>query len=306
MTDNPHRTPALPENSLLARHLYLTKGLLLLLGTLLLGLFICGFVSAGWSALTGADSRDTLLLTAASQALLAFILPAIVTMRIMGADFAARMGMTYGFTIRALVLLTVVFVVSMPMMEQLVWWNEHIEIPGHLGEVLRQMEETNGSVGRRMLDTISFGGMLSGVLVVGILTGIAEELFFRGAMQRMMVSAGIRPYMAIWVTAVIFSVMHFQFYGLLPRILMGAWFGYIFYKTRSIWASATAHALNNSAVVVTAWLGNRGIISVDDETFGATVSGFPWPAVISAVITGIVLWRLGKFFVPALRKCPKD
>jgi uncharacterized protein len=55
---------------------------------------------------------------------------------------------------------------------------------------------------------------------------------------------------AVWLTAIVFSVIHFQFYGFLPRVLLGALLGYLVIWTGSIWASILAHFANNALAFV--------------------------------------------------------
>lgn len=285
----------------LAHNFGIAKGLLILLGTLLCGLFITGLASQAIIACCGAGTRLSLLLTAATQCVLAFMIPSVVTMRCLGSDPLRRMCATRGATPKALLGVAAVCVAAMPALDQVIYWNEHMSFPSSMAgleQTLREMEELNASVGRRLMDTTSFGGMFGGVMVMGVLTGISEEFFFRGGMQRILTLNGVNRHVAIWVTAFVFSAIHFQFYGFVPRLLMGAWFGYLLVWTRSVWCSAFAHALNNSVVVVATWLSLRGIVSADVDMFGVTVGSFPWPALVSAAATAALVILRRKIFNP--------
>ena len=77
------------------------------------------------------------------------------------------------------------------------------------------------------------------------------------------------PHLAIWITAIIFSAIHLQFYGFIPRMLLGALLGYLFYWSGNLWLSILAHFVNNGFAVVVAYLINSNIISEDAETIGA-------------------------------------
>lgn len=82
-------------------------------------------------------------------------------------------------------------------------------------------------------------------LVFALLPAIAEELMYRGVIQ----PAIVHRWGAAWgigVTAALFSLLHMEPAGLVPRVLMGVWFGYLAWRTRSLWASTWAHALNNT------------------------------------------------------------
>jgi membrane protease YdiL (CAAX protease family) len=82
-------------------------------------------------------------------------------------------------------------------------------------------------------------------LVLAALPAIAEELMYRGMIQPA-IAQRWGPVWGIGVTAVLFSSSHMEPAGFVPRVLMGAWFGYLAWRTRSLWASTWAHALNNT------------------------------------------------------------
>jgi hypothetical protein len=77
---------------------------------------------------------------------------------------------------------------------------------------------------------------------------------------------------AIWITAFIFSTMHFQFYGFIPRLLLGAFFGYLAFWSRSLWLPIFAHTLNNSMVVISTWLIKQNTNAIDVNKIGANFS----------------------------------
>jgi len=86
---------------------------------------------------------------------------------------------------------------------------------------------------------------------------------------------------AIWVTAFIFSAIHVQFYGFLPRILLGAAFGYMAVWSGSLWLPILAHFINNAVGVIAFYIVRKQSITFDIENVGAENS-----------------WYLGLIFVP--------
>jgi membrane protease YdiL (CAAX protease family) len=91
--------------------------------------------------------------------------------------------------------------------------------------------------------------------------------------------------------------MHFQFFGFIPRMLLGALFGYLYYWTGSLWVSAFAHALNNSMAVITAWLDNNGYMSCDLDSIGVATGSFPYMALISLMVTVLLLVNHKRLFL---------
>lgn len=79
---------------------------------------------------------------------------------------------------------------------------------------------------------------------------ITEEFFFRGALQRLIGKWNPNPHFVIWNAAILFSAFHLQFYGFIPRMLLGAYLGYLLLWTRSIWIPVFAHFINNATAVI--------------------------------------------------------
>ena len=87
--------------------------------------------------------------------------------------------------------------------------------------------------------------------------------------------------------------MHFQFYGFVPRMLLGAYFGYLLIATKSLWVPILAHAWNNTLVVLSTYFIENGIMSDEFENIG-TAGHSLWLAPISAIATAIAIAFLVK------------
>lgn len=83
------------------------------------------------------------------------------------------------------------------------------------------------------------------LLVIAILPGIGEELLFRGIIQNEFIQVTRNPHFAVWITAFLFSAVHLQFYGLIPRMLLGVVLGYLYLWSGSLTISMLVHFLNN-------------------------------------------------------------
>ena len=116
--------------------------------------------------------------------------------------------------------------------------------------ILRAAEESAGAATEQMLSASTIGQLILIIFVMGVLTGIGEELLFRGSVQRLFSENGTNVHLAIWITAFIFSAVHMLFYGLVPRMLIGAFLGYLYVWSGSLWLPIMGHALNNSVAVL--------------------------------------------------------
>ena len=134
-----------------------------------------------------------------------------------------------------------------PSINLLSYFNEQLHLPDALKMVedkFRAAEDSAGEITKKFLEVKSIGGYIFNVFLIAMLPAFGEELYFRGAMQKIF-STKYTLTTAIWVTAVIFSLFHFQMFGFIPRMLLGAMFGYLLCWTRSLWIPVTAHFINN-------------------------------------------------------------
>lgn len=249
------------------------------------------------------DFRSAFIVSSLLQSLLTFILPAWLAAFLCSDNSATYLGVSTRVSVRQFCAVAILMLIMMPVMNYIVEWNENITLPvsfSSLETLMRTWEDAAAEITEMLLADTSVWGLISGILVVGIVTGIAEETFFRAGLQKAMSSSGINHHVAIWTAASIFSILHFQFFGFVPRLLLGALFGYIYCTSSSLWVSAAAHALNNCIVVVTAWLVYRGYLNVEIETFGVTGSGAIYWLSASVLLTLLFiscLWN--KSFSPS-------
>lgn len=190
------------------------------------------------------------------QDILVFILPAILTAAMVTNRPDRLLETERRPDMRLLLYAVAVMTVSMPVMNAIVMWNESLTLPDSLHDVESWMRMTEENA-RRSVETLlggsTVGDLVVSIFLIGILAGLSEEIYFRGTMQRLLASEKLNAHSAIWITAIIFSIFHFQFFGFFPRLILGAFFGYLLYWSGSLWLPVAVHALNNTIVVVTSW-----------------------------------------------------
>jgi len=137
-------------------------------------------------------------------------------------------------------------------------WNMNVEFPEFMrgfGEWARNMEDRLMQLTELLSSYDSFGEMLVALLIIGVFPAVGEELVFRGLLQNKLQMATKNAHLAIWISAVIFGVFHMQFFGVVPRILLGALFGYIYLYSGNIWYPILAHFVNNGLAVIIMYFG---------------------------------------------------
>ena len=139
-------------------------------------------------------------------------------------------------------------------------WNQAISLPEFLAPLeawMREAENTAAQLQERFLSGTSYLDLLINIVVMAITPAICEELLFRGVIQNQLAKWLKNVHVAVWVAAIIFSAIHFQFYGFFPRMILGAALGYLLVYGKSLWLPIVAHCFNNFMAVVVAWGANK-------------------------------------------------
>ena len=198
-----------------------------------------------------------------------------------------------------------IMVCAIPAIILLADLNGRIRLPESLAGIeawMKAMEASAMALTERFLAADGIGGLLLNLGLMALLPALAEEMSFRGVLQGVL-SPQRHTHVAIWVTAFIFSAIHMQFYGFIPRMMMGALFGYVFVWTGSLWVPIVMHFINNGIAVVSyqiATFRNQAFSSPAGEdreganniadTIGAGDTW--WVGVISLVVVAFLVWIL--------------
>jgi membrane protease YdiL (CAAX protease family) len=119
---------------------------------------------------------------------------------------------------------------------------------------------------------------------VALLPALCEELAFRGGLQSAL--AGRRStFRAVWVSALAFAAFHFDPVRFPAVLLLGVAFGWLAWRTGSIWPSALAHALNNGVAVLALSLAS-------EPEAGDPTDALPAPVAAGLVVAGLGLLAL--------------
>ncbi len=160
--------------------------------------------------------------------------------------FSTRLNKPYTVIIILLVILIVI--AAQPFISFLGVFNNGIVLPDFMANIeawMREKELQAQIATELFLTTSNWTQSLLNVVIIAILPAIGEELMFRGALQSILKSIFKNPHIAIFVTAAIFSAIHIQFFGFLPRFLLGVIFGYLMVFGKNIWLPILAHFINN-------------------------------------------------------------
>ena len=168
-------------------------------------------------------------------------------------------------------------------------WNADLKLPESmkaLEEMMKSLQDAAQEATEKMLNVNNIGGLIINLIMVAGLAAIGEELLFRSLLQTSLVKICKNAHVGIFIASAVFSFIHFEFYGFLPRLVLGLLLGYMFYFSKSIWVPMLMHFANNGTIVVLYFLNNKGLTNIDLDTFGKTST----PILIASIITMIALF----------------
>lgn len=185
---------------------------------------------------------------------------------------------------------------GLPFIHWLSDLNKAINFPDWMAgvEVWMQNQELNATrLTKLFLNVDSLYGLAVNLFMIALIPAIGEELVFRSVLQPQMGKLFKNIHIGIFVSAILFSAMHFQFYGLLPRFILGLFLGYSFFWSGSIFVPMVMHFVNNGSAVIAYYLHYNGFIQTSMDDFGATSN--PINLVLFTVITGLLLGIIWRF-----------
>ena len=247
------------------------------------------------SKLLSLPERSQMMVMLVIQDVVLFIAAPLITARLISTCPFKFLSLTKLPSLKQIVWVTVAMLVMTPALNLIVSWNESMHLPEFMSGVeewMRANENSAMEATKKILSMNTFGSLIVTVLMVGVMTGIGEELTFRGVMQKLITEKSSNYHIAIWVTAIIFSAIHFQFFGFFPRMLLGAFFGYLLVWSGSIWLPIYAHFLNNSMAVVAAYMLNINLTTEELDKVGTIDSGTIWMALVSFFLFAICVYKI--------------
>jgi membrane protease YdiL (CAAX protease family) len=204
-------------------------------------------------------------------------------------DPAAYLKNNFKFTWVLPIIIFFVMLISSPLIECLSTINQKMQLPSFLAGVqqwMRKTEEQAAKVTAILLQMKTIPSFIFKFLLVGLFTAVVEEFMFRGCIQTIFTKWTKNAHAAVWITAALFSAFHMEFFGFLPRMMLGVLFGYFVLWSGSIWTAVWAHFINNGTAVIVSYLFQNKTIKInpDDQHI------FNWASYLFSLI--IVLFLL--------------
>ena len=194
------------------------------------------------------------------------------------------------------ILTTFLVIIFMAVNSVFIEWNAGFDFPEFANEFerwAREREDTAAELTTFLTNFGSGGELLFAIVIIAILPAIGEEIVFRGLIQNELNRATGNIHVSIWFAAILFSAIHFQFFGFVPRLLLGALFGYLYYWSGSLMLAILAHFVNNAVSVTALYLYQEGQFTFDVESQESAPLNV---VILSGILTVGLLYYFYKYY----------
>ncbi|MFN8242150.1 MAG: CPBP family intramembrane glutamic endopeptidase [Bacteroidales bacterium] len=231
-----------------------------------------------------------------TQDLFIFLVPALLITR-----YVTAMNGKHGYSkafpgIRIISAVIVLAILVLPLVAYVAKLNMQIVSGGFFPGIYKKIiavEREASSISSVLMTSSGIPGLMLCVFIVALLPSLSEELFFRGFLQRFLVNNVQSAHLSVWIAAFVFSFIHFQFLGFLPRMLLGLIFGYLFLWSGNIWLPVIAHFCNNLVPVVSLYGKNSNEIITIMNNHEPTGMQFP---VVGIILISLILFMIRRYY----------
>ena len=264
--------------------------LFILLALIIIGLILGTVIGLAYVFITKSDPYDlnALRFMQISSQIFTFVLPPIAYAFLVKEKPVNALGLKKSKILWVFIGVAMIFAI-MPFNSILAEWNANLTLPESMSKIeqlMKQMQEAATEMIEKFVNVDTIGGLVLNLFMIAGLAALGEELLFRSIIQTSLIKICKNVHIGILIASVIFSFIHFEFYGFFPRLILGMLLGYMFYFSGSIWIPMLMHFLNNGTVVLIYFLNNKGITNIDVDTFGQTSI----PVLIVSIVVMIVLF----------------
>lgn len=184
----------------------------------------------------------------------------------------------------------VVMILAVPLVNWLGELNKNVQFPSGIEKWMRKSEEEAAKTVQALLSKHTIKDLIINILCIAGLAAVGEELLFRGIAQRLFIKIFKSPWVGIIIAAILFSAMHLQFYGFLPRFILGIFLGVIFWYSGSLWTSILAHFIYDATLIVLVYF-NPSMIN---EETPVKLNNIALMAALSFVIVALIIGWMKK------------
>ena len=217
-----------------------------------------------------------------------FIAPGIIILAKLNPGYQGSILNIRTISLNDIVLVTILAFCAFPVTSLAGEINSQLVLPDQLSGVeqwMRDKEDYANHLMDLLMTPETVTGMWINILIIACIPAIGEELIFRGILQKIFQNIFRSGHLSVWFTSFIFSAVHFQFYGFLPRLILGLIFGYLFLWTRNLWLPVTAHFINNAVPTIGSYM--KGWETINEKS-SASAAGQVAVLIISLIAGSLI------------------
>ena len=256
-----------------------------IIGSLIYGLDILSALN------TGTATLEMQKLFIVCYSIGTFVIPPLVYARVRSKTPFAYLDLKIPKPFSLFLLALAIMICAKPFLEWTIYLNQQMKLPSFFSSIenwMKYKEIEAEILTKQLLVMSSIEGLVINLIIIAVIPAVGEELIFRGCIQKIFTTWTNNYHLGIWIAAILFSAIHFQFYGFIPRMLLGALFGYLFFFSKSIWIPILAHFFNNASAVIAAYILQREGKSLDNLTKPESQQWYL--VILSVIFTALVFW----------------
>jgi len=202
---------------------------------------------------------NAIMLMQVVDTLFMFFLPVYVFALICYRNPMKFIGFNTRINYKQVLILLAIIVLTFPLSGALAELTKMIPIPKNWEIYFKAKEAERATQEKALINITSFSEYLISMVIIGLLPALFEEVCFRGGLQNILMRWFKGPWVAIIITSIIFSAVHFSYYGFFVRAVLGIFLGLIFYYSGSLWLSILFHFLFNGIQVTAMYITSTSI-----------------------------------------------
>ncbi len=186
------------------------------------------------------------------QSIGTFLLPSVLLAWLFSGNISKFLNLNQVISNFTVLMVIISIILAIPLINYTGYLNSMLRFPDSMHgaeKVIRHWEESAGETMEKFLTVTTSGGFLINLFIIAVLPAICEEFLFRGIFQKILIDWTRNKHVGIILAAALFSIFHMQFFGFVPRFLLGVYFGYLLIWTKSLWLPIIAHFINNAFVI---------------------------------------------------------
>lgn len=227
-------------------------------------------------------------------AMFMFLIPSVITAFILNRRPFQFLGFNAKLNWKPTILGMAIMIITIFLAGSLAKLNEMLPVSAELTNYFKGLEESYIKQVEVMSQMKGIPDLLITLLVMAAVPAVFEEVFFRGGFQNMMHRSTGNLWVSVIVTSMLFSAIHFSFYGFFARTALGIVLGLLYAYSKNLWMPVIAHFLNNAIAVVQVYL-----LRLEGKTIEAAMDDkYPvWWGIIAIVVI-VFLFNLYKKLYP--------